>query len=126
MVRINEDYYYKNIDIFEYQDFETKRIHQYLEGEEIDNEILKNEMNKYYIGEQLIKKNNGDLKTPIFEYKNTLLYFDRIIGLLIEIFSHESRLGIFKKKLIYKLIDRCFKGKGNFELFKYLYEQPAR
>ena len=127
--RINEDYYYKNIDIFdifEYQDNETKRIHQYLEGEEIDNEILKNEMNKYYIGEQLIKKNNGDLKTPIFEYKNTLLYFDRIIGLLIEIFSHESRLGIFKKKLIYKLIDRCFKGKGNFELFKYLYEQPAR
>ena len=120
----NDDkYYYDNINIIDKSIKESKNLRI---KEEIDKEIIENEMNNNYIGEQIIKNNNGDQLTNVYEYNNTSILDDRIIGLLTEIFYHESNLKGHKNELIYLLMDKCFKNGGNFFIFKYLYLLPSR
>ena len=119
---INKNYFYENVEM---ENYLKEKMNLRL-GEEIDKEILENELNMNYIGEQLIKINNGDIQTHIYDYNNTHIIDERIIGFLTEIFSPESKLEKFKNELIYRLIDKCFNGCGNYNIFKYLYTLPAR
>ena len=117
----NEKYFYSNIDQSDLNQGENLTI-----GEEIDNEILEKEMNLNFIGEQLIKNNKGDIQTYIYDYNNNHISDGRVIGFLAELFYHEDILKDSKNELIYRLIDKCFKDGGNFNIFKYLYTLPAR
>ena len=120
---IEENYFYENINLNEraLEESEIPRL-----GEDIDKEILEKELNINYIGEQLIKNNNGDILTPIYEYKNTYICDERIIGFLTELFYYENRLRNHQNELIYRLLLQCFKDGGNINIFKYLYKLPAR
>ena len=120
----DEVYFYGNIRSTELD----KEIAENLSlREEIDKEILENEMNMNLIGEQLIKNNEGDIQTYIYDYNITHILDGKIIGFLAEVFCHDYFLGAeTKNELIYRLIDKCFYGFGNFNIFKYLYTLPAR
>jgi len=117
----DEKYFYSNIDQSDLNQGENLTI-----GEEIDNEILEKEMNINFIGEQLIKNNKGDIQTYIYDYNNNHITDGRVIGFLAELFYHEDILKDSKNELIYRLLDKCFKDGGNFNIFKYLYTLPAR
>ena len=118
-----ENFYYRNEDLSEKARKESENLTL---RDEIDKEIIENSKNIDYFGEQLIKDNNGYKNTYVYEYKNTYIIDERIIGFLNEIFNHESKLKGHKSELIYLLIDKCFQNNGNINLFKYLYSLPSR
>ena len=95
-----ENYFYSNIYLNELSQRENLTI-----GEEIDNEILENEMNMNFIGEQLIKNNKGDIQTYIYDYNNNHISDGRVIGFLTELFYHEDILKDSKNELFYFYYD---------------------
>jgi len=83
-------------------------------------------------GYELIKYNNNNLKTNIYKY----ISFKKNFCILSYLLPCDTRLNEEKikypitnddiKKLIFKLISKCFSNGGNYNLFKYLYLLPAR
>ena len=89
-------------------------------------DFLEDEEKRINIGESIIKFKKYDLKTPIYEYKNTNCYDERINGFFVDIFYHDSNFLVKKNLIIFNLLNKCFSEGGNYNIFKYLYLLPAR